>query len=161
MTDTANFPELQLGAPAPDFALPEGAAAPTLSGLKGRKVVIFFYPKAETPGCTQEACDLRDLKAEFAAVDTEIIGVSKDTPKKQASFQAKHGLTFPLVADDAGDICERYGVWKQKSMYGKTFLGIERSTFLLDSQGRVAALWRKVSVPGHADAVLAAAKDTA
>jgi peroxiredoxin Q/BCP len=150
---------LSVGDAAPDFTLPtDGGGSITLSDLKGKPVVLYFYPKDSTPGCTTEACDFRDLEPDFSGVDATIIGVSKDSVKRHDSFKTKQGLTFPLASDADSDVCERYGVWKEKSMYGKTFMGIERSTFLIAADGTIAKIWPKVKVKGHAAEVLEAAK---
>lgn len=150
---------LSVGDPAPDFTLPtDGGGSVTLSDLKGKLVVLYFYPKDSTPGCTTEACDFRDLEPNFTGIDAAIIGVSKDSVRKHDNFKAKQGLTFPLASDADSDVCERYGVWKEKSMYGKTFWGIERTTFLIAPDGTIAKIWRKVKVKGHAAEVLEATK---
>ncbi|SOD89291.1 thioredoxin-dependent thiol peroxidase [Caenispirillum bisanense] len=150
---------LSVGDTAPDFTLPtDGGGSVTLSDLRGKPVVLYFYPKDDTPGCTTEACDFRDAMPDFSGIDAVVIGISKDTVAKHDKFKAKHGLTFPLASDAEGDVCERYGVWKEKSMYGKTFLGIERSTFLVGRDGTLARVWPKVKVKGHAAEVLEAVK---
>lgn len=144
---------------APDFTLPrDGGGSITLSALRPGKVVLYFYPKDATPGCTLEAQDFSARAAAFAAAGTTVIGLSKDSVKAHDKFCKKHGLAVILASDEAGQTCETYGVWKEKSMYGKTFMGIERTTVLIDGQGRVARVWPKVSVKGHADEVLAAAQ---
>jgi len=149
--------DLAIGDPAPDFTLPtDGGGEISLSGFKGRKVVIYFYPKDNTPGCTTESCSFRDHKPEFEKLNAQIIGISKDSVKKHDNFKAKHDLNFPLASDENGDVCKRYGVWKEKSMYGKTFWGIERSTFLIDEAGKIAQIWRKVKVKDHVEEVRAA-----
>ncbi|WP_417606408.1 peroxiredoxin [Primorskyibacter flagellatus] len=154
-TDSAQAAEM-----APDFTLPrDGGDEMTLSALRPAPVVLFFYPRDDTSGCTKEAIGFSGLLPEFATLGVRIYGISKDSVAKHEKFVAKHGLTVPLLSDEGGDTCERYGVWKEKSMYGKTFMGIERSTFLIDGDGRIAREWRKVKVPGHAEEVLAAAKD--
>lgn len=154
--------ELQIGDTAPDFTLPtDGEGETTLSSLKGQKVVIYFYPKDDTPGCTKESCGFNDALNAFNGLNTQIIGISKDSVKKHDKFKAKYGLNFPLASDEEGDVCERYGVWKEKSMYGKTYMGIERSTFLIDEDGKIAEIWRKVKVPGHVEAVQSAIEDVA
>lgn len=143
---------------APEFALPKaGGGTLTLESLKGRKVVLYFYPKADTPGCTQEAIDFTRLKAEFAAANTEVIGVSADPVKALDRFTAKHELQIPLASAETA-LLEAYGVWGEKSLYGRKFLGIERTTFLIGPDGRIKRVWRKVKVKGHAEAVLEAAK---
>ncbi len=144
---------------APDFTLPiNGGDSVSLSALKGQKVVVYFYPKDNTPGCTTEAEDFTALKSEFAAAGCTVIGISKDSVKKHDNFIAKQELDLILASDEKGDTCERYGAWGEKQMYGKTFEGIIRSTFLVGSDGKIAAAWPKVSVKGHAEEVLAAAK---
>lgn len=144
---------------APDFTLPrDGGGSITLSALRPGKVVLYFYPKDATPGCTLEAQDFSARAAAFAAAGTTVIGLSKDSVKAHDKFCKKHGLAVILASDEAGQTCETYGVWKEKSMYGKTFMGVERTTVLIDGQGRVARVWPKVSVKGHADEVLAAAQ---
>ena len=151
------------GDTAPDFTAPAtnapgGGATVTLSALRGKPVVVYFYPKDDTPGCTQEAKDFTDLGAEFAAAGATVIGISKDTAAKHDKFAAKHGLGVTLVSDADSDICERYGTWGEKQMYGKTYMGIERATFLIDAQGKIAQAWPKVKVKGHAEEVLAAVR---
>lgn len=144
---------------APDFTLPrDGGGTVTLSGFRPGKVVLYFYPKDDTPGCTLEAQDFTARAAYFAAAGTTVIGVSKDSVKAHDKFCKKHGLQIILASDEGGTTCEDYGVWVEKSMYGKTYMGIERSTVLIDGAGRVARIWPKVSVKGHADEVLAAAQ---
>lgn len=144
---------------APDFTLPAtGGGDVTLSALRPKKVVLYFYPKDDTPGCTTEGIDFTRLAKDFEAADTVVIGVSKDSVASHEKFCAKHGLGVTLVSDEGGDVCERYGVWGEKNMYGKTFMGIDRSTFLIGADGRIATEWRKVKVPGHAEAVLEAAR---
>lgn len=147
------------GDTAPDFTMPtDGGGTISLSALKGRPVVLYFYPKDDTPGCTKEACGFRDQLPDFSALDAEVIGVSKDTVAKHDKFKAKYDLTFPLAADEDGSVCEAYGTWVEKSMYGKKYMGIDRATFLIDREGKIAKIWRKVKVPGHVEAVLEAAK---
>lgn len=149
----------ETGSPAPDFTLPrDGGGDITLSALRGRKVVLYFYPKDDTPGCTLEGQDFTARLADFAAAGTTVIGISKDSVAAHDKFCRKHGLGVILVSDEAGRTCEDYGVWLEKSMYGKTYMGIERTTVLIDGAGRVARVWSKVSVQGHADEVLAAAR---
>jgi peroxiredoxin Q/BCP len=146
---------LQIGDPAPDFSLQSDQNQPiSLKKLRGKKVLLYFYPKDDTPGCTREACDFRDSINLFTDKNTEIFGVSKDTPKKHEKFKQKYQLPFTLLADETGDVCEAYGVIDKKSLFGKTFLGIERSTFLIDEQGIIQAIWRKVKVTGHTQQVL-------
>ncbi len=147
------------GAPAPDFSLPaDGGGTVSLKSLKGKKVALYFYPKADTPGCTKESMDFSRLKPLFAKANTEVIGVSADAVAAQDKFKAKHGLTIPLASDPDREMIEGYGVWVEKSMYGKKFMGIERATFLLDEDGVVRKVWRNVKVEGHAEEVLTAAE---
>jgi len=149
----------QAGDSAPDISLPgDGDANYNLSEMKGQKVVVYFYPKDDTPGCTKEAIGFTEQTAAFAGAGTVVWGVSKDPVAKHAKFRAKHDLGIPLLSDENGDVCERYGVWVEKSMYGKTYMGIERATYLIDVDGKIAQVWRKVRVPGHVDAVLEAAQ---
>jgi peroxiredoxin Q/BCP len=144
---------------APDFTLPaDNGASIALKGLRGRKAVVYFYPRADTPGCTREAMDFSRLKAEFEASGTIVVGVSADPVKAQEKFKAKYDLTIPLASDPGHEMLEAYGVWTEKSMYGRKYMGIERATFLIGPDGRVARVWRKVRVPGHAEEVLAAAR---
>ncbi|WP_343559513.1 thioredoxin-dependent thiol peroxidase [Kiloniella sp. b19] len=146
-----------VGSAAPDFTAPVSAEENlTLSDLKGQTVVLYFYPKDSTPGCTTEACDFRDNIARLTSLNVKVIGVSKDSLKRHSNFATKHELPFPLVSDENTTICEDYGVWKEKSMYGKTFMGIERTTLLIDDQGIVRQVWPKVKVKGHVDDVIAA-----
>jgi len=153
------MPALTEGQIAPDFTLPrDGGEMLTLSSLRPGKVVLYFYPKDDTPGCTLEAQDFTARLAEFEAAGTTVIGMSKDSVKAHDKFCKKHGLRIVLASDEAGHTCEDYGVWVEKSMYGKTYMGVERSTFLIDGTGKIARVWPKVSVKGHADAVLAAAE---
>jgi thioredoxin-dependent peroxiredoxin len=150
---------ISAGSAAPDFTLPrDGGANVTLSTLRPGKVVLYFYPKDDTPGCTLEAQDFNARLAEFTAARTTVIGISKDSVKSHDKFCKKHGLGIILASDENGTTCEDYGVWLEKSMYGKTYMGIERTTVLIDGVGKVARVWNKVSVKGHADEVLAAAK---
>ena len=150
---------INTGDTAPDFTLPrDGGGELSLSGLQPKAVVLYFYPKDDTPGCTVEAIDFTAQSAAFAAADTVVIGISKDSVKSHEKFAKKHSLGIVLVSDEESDVCERYGVWQEKSMYGKTYMGIERSTFLINATGTVARAWLKVKVPGHVDEVLAAAQ---
>ncbi len=150
---------LEPGQTAPDFTLPrDGGTELTLSALRPQKVVLYFYPKDDTPGCTKEAIAFTGLAPEFEAAGTVIIGISKDKVAKHDKFIAKHDLGVALVSDADSDVCEQYGTWVQKQMYGKTYMGIERATFLIDQSGTIAQIWRKVKVPGHAEAVLEAAR---
>lgn len=148
---------VEVGSPAPDFTMPtDGGGSVTLSSLKGRPVVLYFYPKDDTSGCTAEACGFGESLPHFEKVDATIIGVSKDSVASHDKFKKKYNLPFTLASDADSDVCERYGVWVEKNMYGRTYFGIERATFLIDKDGQVAKVWRKVKVPGHVDAVLAA-----
>ena len=150
---------LEIGAAAPLFALPgAGGRDIRLDALKGRKVVVYFYPKDDTSGCTKEAQEFNALKAEFSATDTEVIGISPDSPASKAKFGAKYGLDLALAADEQKTAIEAYGVWVEKSMYGRKYMGVERSTFLVGRDGRIARIWPKVKVPGHAEEVLDAAR---
>jgi peroxiredoxin Q/BCP len=150
---------LQDGDPAPDFTLGrDGGGTLSLSEFKGRKLVLYAYPKDDTPACTQEAIAFNGLRKEFAAADTEIVGISPDPVKRHDRFKAKHALDFPLVADGELNALQAYGLWVEKSMYGRRHMGVERTTFLIDRDGRIARIWRKVKVAGHAEEVLAAAK---
>lgn len=147
------------GDTAPAIALPgDDGATHDLAAMAGGKVVVYFYPKDDTPGCTKEAIGFTEKAADFAAAGTTIWGISKDPVAKHAKFRAKHDLGIPLLSDAEGDVCERYGVWVEKSMYGKTYMGIERATFLIDADGKIARAWHKVKVPGHVDEVLEAAR---
>ncbi len=151
--------EALIGETAPDFTMPSDTDGDlTLQRFTGRKLVLYFYPKDDTPGCTNEGKDFSALTAEFEAADTAVIGVSRDSLAAHGKFRAKHGLTVLLGADESGAVTEAYGVWVAKSMYGKSYMGIERATYLIGRDGRVAQVWRKVKVPGHAAGVLAAAK---
>lgn len=144
---------------APDFTLPtDGAGTVRLSDLKGQHVVLYFYPKDDTSGCTAEACQFRDLFPKFGRSDAVVIGISRDSVASHDKFKKKYKLPFTLAADEQGKVTERYGVWVQKSMYGRKYMGIERSTFLIDGKGVIRGVWRKVKVPGHAEEVLAAIK---
>ncbi|MGP1396927.1 MAG: thioredoxin-dependent thiol peroxidase [Inquilinaceae bacterium] len=150
---------VDVGQPAPDFALPvAGGGEVSLSSLRGRKVIIFFYPKADTPGCTKEACGFSEALPGFGRANAEVIGISKDPVAKLDKFKGKYDLGIRLASDEDGAVVERYGSWVEKSMYGKKYMGIDRSTFLIDEQGVVQGVWRKVKVPGHVDAVLKAAE---
>lgn len=145
--------------PAPQVNLPrDGGETLSLAELRPSNVVLFFYPKDNTPGCTKEAIGFSEHLDAFAAANTKVIGISKDSVKAHDKFVAKHDLTVPLLSDEESDICEQFDVWKEKSMYGKTYMGIERSTFLIDGTGQVVREWRKVKVPGHVEEVLEAVK---
>jgi thioredoxin-dependent peroxiredoxin len=151
--------ELKAGDSAPDFTLPrDGGTTVSLASLKGGKVVLYFYPKDDTSGCTKEAMEFNRLKAEFAAAGTEIIGVSPDDVKSHDRFKKKYGLDFALASDASHAMLEAYGVWVEKSMYGRKYMGVERTTLLIGTDGKIARVWNKVKVDGHADEVLAAAK---
>ncbi len=148
-----------VGDTAPDFDLPrDGGGSISLSSLRPKNVVLYFYPRDDTPGCTKEAIAFTGLGAEFDAANTQVIGISKDTVAKHEKFIAKHELGVALASDAESDVCEQYGVWVEKNMYGKKSMGIERATFLIDGTGSVVQVWRKVKVPGHAEAVLEAAR---
>jgi peroxiredoxin Q/BCP len=147
------------GAKAPAFRLPrDGGDSVALSDYAGKKLVLFFYPRADTPGCTKEAIDFTRLAGAFAESQTAVLGVSADPPKAQEAFRNKHELTVPLLSDEPHGMLQAYGVWGEKSMYGKTFLGILRTTVLIGKDGRIDRIWRNVRVDGHADDVLAAAR---
>jgi peroxiredoxin Q/BCP len=147
------------GSKAPPFTLPatDGRTV-SLEALKGRKVVLYFYPKDDTSGCTLEAQNFQALKRDFAAADTEIVGVSPDGLKSHDKFRAKYGLDFTLASDEEKTMLEAYGVWAEKSMYGRKYMGVERTTVLIDRDGTIARVWNKVKVPGHAEEVLEAAR---
>lgn len=146
-----------IGAPAPDFDLPrDGGARVKLADFAGKAVVLYFYPRDDTPGCTKEAQGFTERADDFASAGAVVLGVSKDTVAKHEKFSAKYDLAIALLSDAEGDVCERYGVWVEKSMYGKTYMGIERATFLIAADGTIAQIWNKVKVPGHVDAVLEA-----
>jgi peroxiredoxin Q/BCP len=150
---------LQEGEPAPDFDLPaSGGGRAALAALKGHKVVLYFYPKDDTSGCTLEAQGFNTLLPQFEAAEARIIGMSPDPVRSHDKFCGKYGLAFPLASDEAKEVLGAYGVWVQKSMYGRTYMGVERTTVLIDREGRIARIWPKVKVPGHAEEVLAAAR---
>lgn len=147
------------GDAAPAFSLPaSGGRTVSSQNFAGKPYVLYFYPKADTPGCTKEACDFNEALSQFRGKGLDIVGVSPDPMKPIEKFAQKYGLDFPLASDEAHALAEAYGVWVEKSMYGRTYMGMERSTFLVGPDGRIARAWRKVSVPGHAAEVLAAAK---
>jgi thioredoxin-dependent peroxiredoxin len=151
--------DLEIGQPAPDFTMPtDGGRSVTLSELKGKSVVVYFYPKDDTSGCTVEALDFSRLAGEFEAANTIVLGVSKDKVASHDKFKAKHGLNVMLASDTETSVSEAFGVWVEKSMYGRKYMGLERATFLLNKSGVIAAIWRKVKVPGHAQVVLEAAQ---
>ena len=144
---------------APDFTLPLGGGGDIqLNALAGQPVVLFFYPRDDTPGCTKEAIGFTAHAADFDVAGAKVIGISKDSVAKHEKFIAKHDLNIPLASDEHGTTCEDYGVWGEKQMYGKNFHGIERSTFVIDADGRIAGVWRKVKVPGHVEEVLDAVR---
>ena len=154
---TQSRSSLQVGRLAPDFTLPDDAGASVrLSSFRGKKVVVYFYPKDDTPGCTKEACAFRDGIAELKARGAVVLGVSADSVESHGKFKAKYRLNFPLLSDEQKTVASAYGVWKQKSLYGRTYMGIERTTVLIDEQGRIARIFPKVKVEGHCDDVLAA-----
>ena len=147
------------GEPAPAFEMPaSGGRTVRLGDYAGKPLLLYFYPKADTPGCTKEACAFQEALPQLGHLGLDVIGVSKDPMKPIEKFAAKYNLSFPLASDETTDVTERYGSWVEKSMYGKKYMGIERSTFLIDAAGKVARVWRKVSVPGHAAEVLKAAQ---
>ena len=150
---------LNEGIPAPDFTLPtDGAGSLTLSALRGRKVVLYAYPQDDTTSCTNEAMSFNALLDAFAAADTTVIGISPDSVKRHAKFKQKYGLRLTLVSDEERKAIEAYGLWVEKQMYGRHYMGVERNTFLIDASGRIARVWAKVRVRGHAEAVLEAAR---
>jgi peroxiredoxin Q/BCP len=151
--------ELAEGSPAPDFTLPgDNASEISLAGYRGQPVVLYFYPKDNTSGCTKEAVAFNELIEQFGAAGVAVVGVSPDPVTSHDKFKAKFELAFPLAADEKTEVANAYGVWVEKSMYGKKYMGVERSTFLIDKDGNIAKIWRKVKVPGHAEKVLEAAK---
>ena len=151
--------ELSTGQVAPEFDLPrDGGGNLALSELRGRKVVLYFYPKDDTSGCTTEAIDFSRLKPEFESAGAVVVGMSPDSVKSHDKFKTKHGLAVELVSDEDKKVLEAYGVWAEKSMYGRKYMGVERTTFLIGPDGKVARVWRKVKVPGHAEEVLEAVK---
>ena len=148
------------GDKAPDFTLPtDGGGQVSLSQLQGKTVILYFYPKDDTSGCTAEACGFRDAIPDFSEANATVIGISRDSVAKHDKFKAKYDLPFTLASDEQSEVCEAYGTWVEKSMYGRKYMGIERATFLIDGTGTVRNIWRKVKVPGHVDAVLKAAKE--
>jgi peroxiredoxin Q/BCP len=151
---------IEVGKKAPDFKLPtDGGGTVSLKALRGKPVVLYFYPKDDTPGCTTEACGFRDNLPKFNRVKAEVIGISRDSAKSHDKFKAKYELPFTLASDEEGKASEAYGTWVQKSMYGRKYMGMERATFLIDKEGVVRHIWRKVKVPGHVEEVLAAVKE--
>ena len=150
---------LTIGDTAPDFALAQtGGGTCSLASLAGRKAVLYFYPKDDTSGCTKEAIDFSGLRAQFEAADTVVVGISPDPIKSHDKFRAKYALDLPLVSDESKAMLQAYGVWAKKSMYGRSYMGVERTTVLIDKAGRVARIWSNVKVPGHAQEVLEAAQ---
>jgi thioredoxin-dependent peroxiredoxin len=150
---------LEVGDKAPDFTLPaDGGGKVSLEDLKGKTVVLYFYPRDDTPGCTAEACAFRDSLPDFSKVKAEVVGISRDSVASHDKFKQKFKLPFPLVSDEDGKVTEAYGTWVEKSIYGKKYMGIERATFLIDGKGVIRNIWRKVKVDGHADEVLKAAE---
>ena len=150
---------LSVGDMAPEFSLPgDGGSTVSLSSHRGKKVVLYFYPKDDTSGCTKEAIEFNGLKAEFTKANTVIIGMSPDSPKSHDKFKAKYDLTFPIAADENKTALEAYGVWVEKSMYGRKYMGVERTTVLIGTDGKILAVWPKVKVDGHAAEVLKAAQ---
>jgi peroxiredoxin Q/BCP len=157
--EAASAPALAEGQKAPGFRLPrDGGSVVTLADYAGKKLVLFFYPRADTPGCTREAIDFTRLKDAFTAAGTAVLGISADPLKAQEKFRDKHSLGIPLISDEKHEMLEAYGAWGEKSMYGKSFLGILRTTVLIGADGKTAKIWRNVRVDGHADQVLAAAR---
>ena len=151
--------KLEVGAAAPDFSLPgDGGDTLSLASFAGRALVLYFYPKDDTSGCTAQAIDFNGKAAAFADAGAAILGVSPDPTKSHAKFKTKHDLAIPLASDEAKDTLQAYGVWTEKSMYGRTYMGVERTTVLIAADGTIARIWPKVKVPGHADEVLAAVK---
>jgi len=149
--------ELQPGDKAPAFEMTtDGGGRISLKSLKGQNVVLYFYPKDDTPGCTTESCAFRDNLKALTKLKAAVVGVSKDSPESHDKFKAKYELNFPLGSDEDGSVCEAYGVWKEKNNYGKKYMGIERSTFLIDDKGVIRQIWRKVKVDGHAEEVMEA-----
>ena len=147
------------GDTAPDFQMPAtGGRSVSLDGYKGKAFILYFYPKADTPGCTKEACAFQEALPKFGAIGLDVIGVSPDKLKPIEKFAAKYNLTFPLASDEGHPVADRYGTWVEKSMYGRKYMGMERTTFLIGADGKVLKVWRKVSVPGHADQVMQAAR---
>lgn len=144
---------------APEFEMPAtGGRTVSLAGLKGKPFVLYFYPKADTPGCTKEACAFQEALPQLGSIGLDVIGVSPDKMKPIEKFAEKFSLSFPLASDETKEVAERYGTWVEKSMYGRKYMGMERSTFLVDAEGKIAKAWRKVSVTGHAAVVLKAAQ---
>ena len=154
------MPDVKAGDRAPAFTLPDDRGQPvSLSDFKGKRVVLYFYPKDDTSGCTKEACDFRDAFPRFGKIDAEVIGVSPDSVESHRKFKKKYELPFKLLADEGHKLADRFGVWKEKSMYGRKFMGIERTTVLIDPNGRVARIFPKVRVPGHVEEVESALRE--
>jgi peroxiredoxin Q/BCP len=152
----------EIGDIAPNFTLPtDGNGEITLSALRGQKVILYFYPKDDTPGCTTESCDFRDNLKMLDTAGAKVIGISKCSVAKHDKFKQKHGLNFPLASDENGNVCETYGTWVEKNMYGRKYMGIERSTFLIDADGKIEKIWRKVKVAGHVDEIMTVLQDNA
>ncbi len=150
----------QVGDKAPDITLPsDGGGTVSLKDYKGQKIVVYFYPKDDTPGCTAESCSLSENLSALNKLNCAVIGISKDSVKKHDKFKAKYNLKFPLASDEEGDVCERYGVWAEKSMMGRKYMGILRTTFLIDENGKIEHVWENVKVDGHTDEILAALKE--
>lgn len=146
---------LKEGDKAPDINLPtDGGGTFSLKDYAGQKIVVYFYPKDDTPGCTKESCSFSENIARFNKLGTPVVGISKCSVQKHEKFKEKHGLQFPLASDENGDVCERYGVWVEKSLYGRQYKGIERTTFLIDEAGKIEKIWHKVKVDGHTQEVL-------
>ncbi|HLT77405.1 MAG TPA: peroxiredoxin [Ferrovibrio sp.] len=157
MSKSSKSKELEVGDKAPAFTLPtDGGGKVSLSELKGKPVVLYFYPKDDTTGCTKEALDFSAAKAKFDRLGAVVIGCSRDSVASHDKFKTKHKLKLTLAADETGKVTDSYGVWVEKSLYGRKYMGIERATFLIGPDGRIAAIWRKVKVPGHVDSVLKA-----
>ena len=151
---------LEIGDKAPDFTLPtDGSGTVSLKALKGKPVILYFYPKDDTSGCTKEACGFRDALPDFTKTGAAVIGVSKDGVASHDKFKKKYKLPFTLASDEDVAVAKRYGVWVEKSMYGRKYMGMDRSTFLIDGKGVIRGVWRKVKIPGHVEEVLAAAKE--
>lgn len=146
---------LEIGQKAPDFTLPtDGGGEISLSEMKGKKVILYFYPKDNTPGCTKESCAFNDHLQKLGKAGVQVIGISKCSVAKHDKFKEKYGFNFPLASDEQDDVCERYGVWVKKNMYGREYMGIQRATFLIDEAGKIAHIWPKVKVAGHVEDVI-------
>jgi peroxiredoxin Q/BCP len=150
---------LKIGDKAPDFTLPtDGNGTIALEAQRGKKVVVYFYPKDDTTGCTKEACGFRDAMPDFSKIAATIVGISRDSVRAHDKFKQKYALPFILASDESGEVCEKYGVWVEKSMYGRKYMGIERTTVLIDEKGVIRGVWPKVKIDGHVGEVLTAAK---